>query len=92
MNKIISFISRIGENPKFIVANAHTWFAFFAIAILVKFLPLWLAFSVCLLIAGVKEFWFDLRYETMPKQTFLDSLTDFVEYIVGLLVALMYFY
>jgi hypothetical protein len=36
--------------------------------------------------AGVKEFWYDMKYE-LPKQTWADSAMDFVFYFLGALVA-----
>jgi hypothetical protein len=48
----------------------------------------WSAMTIAVLIAaGIKEFWFDMRYED-PPQTFNDSLLDFAGYAIGQLVSL----
>lgn len=39
-------------------------------------------FGVGLLLAGVKEFWYDMKYE-LPKQTWADSGMDFCFYALG---------
>lgn len=38
--------------------------------------------------AALKEYWFDVAYET-PKQTYLDSTLDFAGYMVGIGLALL---
>lgn len=53
--------------------NSHAWTLFFA-ALLVAY-------------AGVKEFWYDAKYE-IPVQTWKDNLLDFSMYVVGLIVGL----
>jgi ABC-type uncharacterized transport system permease subunit len=80
-------IATIGVNPYFIAFNAHCWFAF-AIMTFAHNLSWW-AFGVCVLLAGVKEFWFDAHYET-PKQTFMDNFTDFLGYLTGLLIGALW--
>lgn len=82
-----AMIAATGENPKFIVANAHAWFAFFVVASLSHWLPVALVILACLMLAAVKEFWFDLRYEATPKQTIMDSLGDLAGYVAGIVIA-----
>lgn len=80
-------IARIGENPTFIAAMAHCWFAFAAVVCLAHYLPAALVVVACLVLAAGKEFGFDLRYETTPKQTVMDSVIDFAGYSSGMLIA-----
>lgn len=82
MRKFADFIATLGTNPDFIVANAHLWFAAFVVlasggSTLVAVL--------CVLLAAVKEFWFDAKYE-MPHQTTGDDWCDFGEYLVGIII------
>jgi len=46
------------------------------------------AFSLGVLAAGIKEFWYDLRYE-LPKQSLADSIEDFAFYLIGGVIGLM---
>jgi hypothetical protein len=89
MKTISAFIAALGENPAFVAFNAHCWFAFSVVYVLashgVPELPL--AAIVCL-VAVVKEFWFDARYEQNPPQTFWDNLDDAAGYAVGMWFAL----
>ncbi len=39
--------------------------------------------------AAVKEFWYDLKYETDPVQNWKDSLLDFSMYMVGMTSGLL---
>ncbi len=41
------------------------------------------------LILALKEFWFDLRYEANPPQTFDMSLEDFAGYATGLILGMV---
>jgi len=85
---IQSEIAKVGQSPDFIVAMAHAWFACSVLLILSHWgLTLWIGAPVCIAIAAAKEFWFDLRYETLPPQTVLDSAMDFAEYMLGIAVA-----
>lgn len=42
----------------------------------------WLAFGLGMSLAALKEFWFDMRFET-PKDTFWDAAMDFSFYFLG---------
>ncbi|MGH8280691.1 MAG: hypothetical protein ACRERZ_00720 [Gammaproteobacteria bacterium] len=86
MSKIIAWLSQTGENPAFIAFNAHCWFAC-SVILATKGNP-WVA-GIGIVVAGLKEFWFDMRYETTPPQTFGDSLEDFSGYMIGLVIALL---
>ena len=84
MTPLINLIARIGTNPTFIAFNAHWGFAFFV----THWLPhAWPSAAACLAAAAVKEFWFDATYES-PPQPFMDNLTDFGGYAVGVVVVL----
>jgi 1,4-dihydroxy-2-naphthoate octaprenyltransferase len=83
-----SFIARLGVNPIWIAANAHVWFAAFAVTIGLRHVPWWLLVPVALALAALKEFVFDAQRE-VPKQTFKDNLTDFAGYVLGVGIALL---
>jgi hypothetical protein len=77
-----SFIARVGTSPSWITDNAHFWFAY---AVVLTSRQAWMVLPVILL-ALVKEFWFDAKFE-VPKQTFADNMTDFLGYTLGSIVA-----
>ncbi len=77
--KIVSLIGIIGENPNFIAFMAHSFFAAFIFSLF----PSWTAVAVFYVIAAFKEFWYDIKYETNPSQTYADSALDFVGYLTG---------
>ena len=83
---IASSIAKIGTNDTFIAFNAHCWFAF----AVVSFYPHPITYIVGLVLALLKEFWFDAKYE-VPKQTFLTNLTDFCGYAAGLAIGLFWY-
>lgn len=80
---VASFIAKTGTNPAFVALNAHCWFAF----AVVRTLGAWALVPV-LLLAAIKEFWFDATYE-VPKQTFWDNATDFGGYALGAVLAVL---
>ena len=84
---IQSKIAALGENPVFIAAMAHCWFAFAVVTVLAHYLTTALVVVCCLALAAGKEFWFDLKYETTPPQTVMDSLIDFAGYAAGMTIA-----
>jgi hypothetical protein len=43
---------------------------------------------IFLVVAGFKEFWYDLVFE-LPKQTFGDSALDFSFYLLGVVVSVL---
>ena len=87
------WIAKIGESPVFVTAMAHAWFAYSVLATCAHFgLTLWVAApGTCMLVAA-KEYWFDLRYETTPKQTVWDSTQDAIEYAAGIALALIIYH
>jgi hypothetical protein len=83
LTKLRSLIATVGVNPDFIAFNAHAGFAYAIVHTFgVRLLP------VVLVVAAVKEFWFDANYE-VPKQTTQDNVTDFVGYATGAFLALL---
>ena len=77
------WIAKIGENPNFIAFMAHAGVAGF----LLMCVPYtWFALAL-LTLAVIKEFWFDLKYETTPPQTWENSLLDLAGYGFGLILA-----
>jgi hypothetical protein len=64
----------------FITAQAHAWFAY---AVVYTFFSLQ-AIAWMLGAAMVKEFYIDKHFEA--NQTFKDNLTDFSEYLAGVVV------
>lgn len=84
---ILQKIGQIGESSWFITANAHCWFAF---AMMIFFKGNLLAFGAFVIVAAIKEFYFDVHYET--NQNYVDGLEDFSGYMAGLLVAFIYSY
>jgi hypothetical protein len=85
-----TLISRIGSSPSFIAWNAHWGFAFFVVVAVMHFRNpacFWPVIGGCVVVAGVKEFWFDKHFELQPPQSFTDNLVDFAAYMSGLLAA-----
>jgi len=73
-----SFIATTGQNPSFITFNAHCWFAFAVVSIF----GVW-AIPVAFVAAALKEFVFDIKYET--DQSVADGWMDFAGYSTGIL-------
>lgn len=81
-----TFIARVGQSPNFIAFNAHWGFSFFLMAIAAQlYLPIWVAAVPILFVAALKEFWFDMVYET--AQTWMDGWLDFAGYSFGVALA-----
>ena len=86
----MNIISKVGESPVFVTAMAHCWFAFSMLALMAHWhIPFPVSTVVLIVLAGIKEFYIDLHYETNPPQTVLDSLQDFLEYCAA--IPLFYF-
>ncbi|MDE1828217.1 MAG: hypothetical protein KGH65_03600 [Candidatus Micrarchaeota archaeon] len=88
MKKLTDFISKTGENPKFVAFMAHSGFAA-TVLMLFSGWHQYAAAVVALLLAVAKEFSFDLRYEATPPQTLMDSVEDFIGYLTGIAFALL---
>jgi hypothetical protein len=79
MKKIVTAFANFTESTMFITAMAHFWFAW----ALVMTFPHWYVLLGLIIVAAVKEYVFDLRFEQSPPQTIWDSTTDFIEYTTG---------
>lgn len=85
-----SRIASIGENVNFVAFMAHSGFAFFVMIVAwLAGAPLGVTAGFCVVLALMKEFWFDLRYETTPPQTVWNSMLDFIGYMTGLALAFL---
>ena len=73
-----SFIAKTGQNPDFVAFMAHSGFAYFVVH---QGFPWWAA----LVLAGIKEFWFDPRYE-VNQFIWPDGVLDFSGYSVGIIL------
>lgn len=85
MKRLLNWIATTGENPKFIAAMAHCWFAAFVVGSAHRWgldVRIYVYLTV-LIVAGIKEFYFDARYEKNPPQTTADNIEDFMGYVVG---------
>ncbi|HQT76826.1 MAG TPA: hypothetical protein PLD10_07210 [Rhodopila sp.] len=88
-----NIIAKLGQSQVFVTAMAHAWFAYAVIATSAHFgLSLWIAAPAAVAIAAGKEYWFDLRYETKPPQTVIESTQDFIEYLAGIALAVIVFH
>lgn len=82
MNKFAQWIASLGQNIQFVAFMAHSGFA--ATVLLIAKGNLWVA-GIGILLALAKEFWFDMKYETSPPQTIMDSVEDFAGYLAGII-------
>jgi len=79
-------------NPVYLAQASHV-LGGYSFVLTVAFLSnrFWLACVMFVLgvgLAGVKEFWYDAKYE-LPAQTSFDNWLDFSTYIVGGLIGLL---
>ncbi len=73
------------NNPQYLAQIGH-FFGAYSIVITAYMIlgPHWFYVAIALfLYAVVKEFWWDMVYE-LPKQTWGDSIMDFVFYMLGM--------
>ncbi len=87
MSKLTALISGIGENPTFIAFMAHSGVAA-TVLLLFSGWHQYAAAGVAVILAGAKEFLYDLKYETTPPQTLAMSAGDFAGYLTGIAFAL----
>jgi len=85
--KIFQWIAKTGSNPSFIAFMAHFWFAYALVLTAAGFKFGFKTAMIVLLVAMVKEFWFDKHYET--GQSFRDNLLDWVGYAGGSVLAII---
>lgn len=86
LGQIVQLPARIGENQKFVLFMAHAGVAF---GVLEYFKVTPLSVAIAITITALKEFWYDMSFETNPPQTFQDSLEDWSEYILGIFTAVI---
>ncbi len=87
LNWIAHKIASTGENQNFITFMAHSGIA---CSVILMFQGNLFITALAVILAVVKEFWFDLHYELAPPQTLVDSSLDFVGYLTGITAALIY--
>ena len=76
----MTWIAKLGQSIQFVAFFAHAGVA--ALVVEHSTWPQTTAIGI-LVLAGIKEFWFDAKYETSPRQTFYDNLGDFAGYLAG---------
>ena len=78
------------NNINVIAQFAHAGVSYAILLTLGKFHPGWVLWAGLGIVAyaAVKEFWYDANYET-PKQSFMNNLTDFIFYNVGVWLAVL---
>ena len=90
---ISELVATVGQSPAFITSMAHAWAAFGIVAICAHWgLTLWVSTPAAVILLAWKEFYFDLRHETAPKQTWIDSTQDAIEYAAGIALAVLIFH
>lgn len=87
MNALSSLVSKIGQNSTFIAFMAHSGFAYFVVS-LFSGMHQYVAAVVCFIVFAIKEFFYDIKFEQNPPQTFMDSSDDFTGYLIGIIVSL----
>ena len=87
LNWIAHRIASTGENQNFITFMAHSGIA---CSVILMFRGNLFITALAVILAVIKEFWFDLHYELSPPQTIGDSSLDFAGYLTGMVVALVY--
>jgi hypothetical protein len=83
---ISTWVARIGSNSQFVAFNAHWGVTYFLLHVASPYASLWVLIPIVLLVAAIKEFWFDAKNEA--NQTFLDNLEDWLGYAVGCVLAI----
>jgi hypothetical protein len=93
MSAIINFLKSAPKNPTFINYQLHATLSFFLLVMAVKLLPFmqWPFAVIAVGLAGVKEFYFDMKYED-PPQLFKNAAQDFMGYMIGIGLSILYWY
>lgn len=88
--RLSSFIASTGENEDFVAFMAHSGFAFFVLTIAAHWHAKLLVVAVVATgLAALKEFYFDVHYETTPPQTYADGALDFSGYVTGIILGVL---
>jgi hypothetical protein len=86
--KLYSILQQGEGNGFYHNSAVHMWSAAFISLAAYRWLPWWVVVGGWFLWAGVKEFYFDMRYELPPQEYGTlrgpGALNDFVAYILGL--------
>jgi hypothetical protein len=80
--KVAAYVAATGQGIQFVAFFAHAGVASFVVEHL-SFGHYGIAALLFLAGGGVKEFYFDARYEQDPPQTFMDNLEDWSGWAVG---------
>jgi hypothetical protein len=88
MSRFFQWVAALGQNIQFVAFAAHAGVGALAILTLSEYAPQFGSWPAIVLIVGggIKEFYFDAKYETNPPQTFTDNLEDFVGWGLGALL------
>jgi len=74
------------NNSQYLAQVGHFFGAYAVVLTTAAFAKSWYVvlpvIGIGIVVAAVKEFWYDLKYE-LPKQSFLDSFEDFAFYMLG---------
>lgn len=78
------------NDPDVLAQFGHSGIPYGALLTLGKYHPAWVLYAGLGIVAyaAVKEFYYDARFET-PKQSFMNNLTDFIFYNVGVWLAVL---
>lgn len=82
---MIKKISALGQNIQFVAFFAHAGVSYFIIDVASDSCKMPLALLIIVL-AGIKEFYFDARFEKDPPQTFWDNLEDWLGWSLGVIL------
>lgn len=87
LSVVSNYVATLGQSIQFVAFIAHSAVSF----ILVEHLPMrqWLTALLITIYAGIKEYYFDARYEKNPPQTFKDNTEDFLGYVLGAWLAVI---
>jgi hypothetical protein len=81
-----SFIAKIAQNTDFGYFMAHSMTAYFVTHQLLRLGYIWPTVIGLVTIAAWKEFYWDMRNETNPPQTYADGALDFSGYATGIVL------
>jgi len=82
-----NWLATIGQNIQFVAFWAHLGVAALVTILAFHFTRFgWVVGLVIILGAGVKEYYFDAKYEKDPPQTFWDNTEDFIGWALGTVV------
>ncbi len=83
-NGSMNWLARLGLNTQFVAFMAHCFTAAYLVSH--SHGHRWIGWTVILVWATIKEFWFDSKYEHQP---FWDNMEDWIGYMVGASIGLL---